>query len=764
MKRNIILPLLILFALLHKLKSNENYNSIEQLKHRRLTELTADSVMESYIDSMLNEMTIKEKIGQMIQIAVDVFAEITPHESSQTGITEINLDTKRFIPFVKEYPIGSILNGYGFSPENWIAFEESLQKANEKYSRLKIPILHGADHQHGANYVHGATIFPHSLNMASTFNRDLVYTESKITGIETADLGHRWIFGPIADLGCNPGWPRIYETYGEDPFLASEMVNAYLQARNDTTEIGPYKQVSCVKHFIGYSDPEGIWDRTPADISWQTLWDLHIPPFKQAIESGVDAVMLNSGEVNGQAIHGSYQFVTKLLRDDLNFKGVVITDWDDINKLWKYHRIAPNAKEATLAALNAGIDITMAPYNLEFGMFTEELLNEGRISIERIDLSVARILRLKYKSGVLEYPYPSGKRLHKIGSKDHQDIALNAARESIILLKNNKLLPLEKTKGAVLITGPFAHSKKALAGGWTYRWYPESDDIFPKDMQTVYSGLKEVLSGKSVELVEHVSSVLESNKSDVESIIVVLGEDVHTEGLGNINDILLPEDQKEILTNVLQTNIPVILVLVGARPLIATELYDQCETIIWAGLPGIHGGQAIAEIISGVINPSGKLSFSFPAHAGHYYTYNHKPSHTNYDIPPQNNRVIFAPFGYGLSYSSIVYSDLILSDTVLKGDASIKATITITNHSDIPAKESVLWYISDEVASITPRVKALKGFEKIFLSAGASDRLNFEISLDQVSFRDDKGQQILEPGYFTLFVGDLEKRFKLVLK
>ncbi len=764
MKKSNILLLLVLFSIIacknqpiHSKRAIKDTK--QQIHQRRISERTNDAEMERKIDDLLSSMTIEEKIGQMIQVTVDVIAETKEYNETESGIIEISLDTTKLNLFLDKFPIGALINGYGFTPQNWYEFNTQLQTYNKNNTRLSIPILYAQDHQHGANYVAGATIFPHSLNMASAFNRELIAEEARITGIESADLGHRWILGPIADLGCNPLWPRIYETYGEDPYLVSELCKIQLQTRKSSAEINPFKQVSCAKHFLGYSAPQAGWDRTPVDISWQQLYELHIPSFKTIIDNGIDAIMLNSGELNGEAVHGSYNIITHLLRDKLGFKGVVITDWNDIVKMYKYHKVAANEKDAILKAINAGIDISMEPEDLSFGELLFELINEGKVTEDRIDLSVARIIRLKMNAGLFEHPMPRNDRFEMIGKADHHKIASQAAEESIVLLKNDGILPLKSNINSMIIVGPNADNKKALCGGWTYRWWPQTDDIFPKSMNTVYHALKNTFTKTSIEIAT-VKNLAKKSKN-VDAIILALGEQPHAEGFGNVNNLSLDEGQKQIVDIAISSGKPIILVMIGSRPLIATKAFNNSKAFIWAGLPGIHGGDAIASILKGNTNPSGKLSFSYPANNGHYYNYNHKPSHTHYDIPPQDSTTHIGTFGEGLSYSKFKYSEIELSDSILNMESAITATVQIENTSTIDGKESVLWYINDEIASITRPVKALKHFDKDLIKAGESKTFTFTISPSILSFPDAHGNDIIEEGYFTLMCGNHKVRFKL---
>jgi beta-glucosidase len=753
-----ICSLLFFLSVNHLLSQDlTSKDDLMKIKERREKERSSDKKIEGIIDDLLSKMTIEEKIGQMIQIEVGQFSVIKEYDETESGITEIHLDTAKFLPFLIKYPIGSILNGYGFTRENWTQFERSLQNLNKKYTRLNIPIIHGADHQHGANYIHGSTIFPHSINMGATFNKDLSFNEGRIVGLETADVGHHWIFGPIADIGVNPLWPRIFETYGEDTYLCGVLSLAFTEGNQSIPEVIPYKQALCTKHFIGYSDPDAGWDRTPSSIPIQYLYEFHIPPFEKLINNGIHAIMLNSGELNGKAVHGSYDIVTELLRDQLNFRGVVLTDWDDINKMYKYHKAARTSKEATLIAVNAGIDMTMAPYNLDFGDHILELIKEGKLTEERIDLSVSRILRMKLSIDLFKNQMPNkAVSSDKFGSVEHMEFSKKAAEESIVLLKNNELLPLS-TGSKILVAGLNADIKRSLCGGWTYRWFPKTDDIFPENMNTVFSALKDEF--KKVKLSDYKNLEKDAEGNDI--IILALGEMPHAEGFGNINDIILPKEQKLLVRKALKTGKKLIILMIGARPLIATEEFDECDAFLWVGLPGIFGADALANILKGNVNPSGKMSISYPAFSGHFYNYNHKPSHTNYDIPPADKRTTIASFGDGLSYSELEYGEISLSDSVLLKDGFIKAKITVKNLSDREANESVLWYITDDYASITRPVRSLKFFEKRPIKANSQETFTFQIKYEDILFPDDSGKLKTEPGYFTISTGGKSIKFRL---
>ncbi|WP_020526453.1 glycoside hydrolase family 3 N-terminal domain-containing protein [Flexithrix dorotheae] len=728
-------------------------------KERRAHERTSDKEMEAKIDDLISKMTLEEKIGQMTQINNNMIAEEVNAATDPSAPPEtlLNLDTAKVIEYLTKYKIGSFLNGIAVPAENWYEYSKLLQELNMRYSRLKIPMIYGVDHMHGANYLENSTIFPHSINIGATFQPQFSTDEAYVVGLETANLGHHWIFCPVVDIGRNPNWPRFYETYGEDPYVCSVMGAAYVKMLENHPETAPHKQVATAKHFIGYSDPDNGWDRTPATIDDQQLQEFFVPSFQALVDAGIKSFMINGGDINSVPVHASHKLLTKLLRDQMGFKGAVVTDWEDVIRLHKTHKVAKDMKEATYKAIMAGIDMSMTPYTTDFFGELKELVEEKRISMDRIDLSVARILRLKFQAGLFDNPYPGNNGSDKIKSPESVEKALNAARESLVLTKNEGILPLKSPKKIVL-TGKNADSKKALAGGWTLRWIPTDEQLFPKDMHTVFTAMKKEFSGTKVELTDKAG--LRKSAIDADAVVVVAGEEPYSETPGNIPSLELEKDQIELIKEAQLTGKPVVLIMVAGRPRLVTEVLDNCDAFIWAGLPGFEGGQAIAEVLSGQTNPSGKMSFTYPAFAGHWYPYNHKNMELFFQ-EDHTNRNAIANFGEGLSYTTFEYKNLKLSSKSISGKKTMTAQVTVTNTGDVEGKEAVLWYISDEVGTYTRPVKALKYFEKQHFKPGESKTFTFEINPEKdLSYPDEDGKKLIEPGDFTLHVGGLSEGFE----
>lgn len=718
--------------------------------------------IDDKVSRLLSSMTLEEKIGQMAQINITLLMtdSIFAHYDS---VTFFELDTNKLIHYTRNYHIGSVLNGRGVSKESWFEYMYELQRVNLAYSGNKIPLLYGVDHVHGSSYLKEGTIFPHNINIACTFDTIHAYNMADVTVRETSGLGHNWLFAPVLDLGKNKYWGRYYETYGEDPYLAGKMGAAYIRKAQDNPAVAPYKVAACAKHFIGYSDPKSGWDRSPAEIPDQALYEFFIPPFKEAIDAGVKTIMVNSGEVNGIPVHANPELLTRLLREKLGFKGVVVTDWMDIIALEKMHFVAENEKEATLMAINAGIDISMIPLTTDFNRYVKELVEEGKISEARIDESARRILRLKYELGLFEHPLPDRERLSWIADDKFDQMAKDAARESIVLIRNeNNLLPL-KTPGKIVVTGATANSKVPLCGGWTYRFAARSDWWFPDDMPTIYSAVKDKFSNSEVVLAD--MDNLERIAADADVIILAAGEkEAYAETDGSINTLDLSPDQKEWAARAVRTGKPIVLVLTEGRPRIIADFYKNCSAILFAGLPGNEGAEAISEILSGEVNPSGKLAFTYPLREGHMISYNHKKSEYS-ELRPVSGELLqfaLAEFGHGLSYSQFSYSDLTLSDTLTDGVKSVMASVKVRNESSIPGKEAVLWFIADEYASITRPVKELRFFEKARFEPGETKVFHFEIVPERdLTFPDERGDLLLESGYFTVQTGNLKRRFYL---
>jgi beta-glucosidase len=725
----------------------------------RQSERSDNADIEKRIDDLLSQMTVEEKIGQMTQINNSEIVTNAQWGAGADLSIEIKVDTAKLGKMIRKYHVGSFLNGIAVPAETWYKFYKDIQEYNLRVSRIKIPVIYGIDHMHGPNYLEGSTIFPHAINTAATYNNQFAADMAHVTAIETADLGHQWLFAPVLDIARTPLWGRFYETLGESPYVSATMGSIFVKTVQDNKEIAPYRIAATAKHFFAYSDPKYGWDRGAADISDQALYEFHLPSFKAAIDAGIKTVMINSGEINGEPVHGSFWVLTDILRNQLKFKGVAVTDWEDIIRLHRNHHVVENEKEATFKAISAGVDVAMTPYTTDFCDLLLELVKEGRISEERIDLSVSRILRLKLELGLFENPLPRNDRFNRIASVENRAKALDAARESIVLMKNDKILPLNAPAGRVLLAGPTANLKQPLAGGWTLRWIPAQEDIYPGDMLTVYTALQKEFSSVALATTP---GELKAKAAQADAIVVAVGEMPYSEGYGSILDINLPSDQKELVRIAAATGKPVVVVIIAGRPRVITDIYQDCDAVIFAGLPGFEGAQAIAEIISGKVNPSAKLSFNYPHSVNRLLPHNHKISEIQlaHEIP---NPIALMPFGTGLSYTTFEYSNLKLSDsTIASVDGELTASVTVKNVGSRPGKEAVLWFLHDEVASLSRPVRDLKYYEKQLLNPGESKIFSFKIKpSDHLGYPNRKGEQIIEDGYFTLMVGNLKTRFQL---
>lgn len=494
------------------------------------------------IDSLIQKMTIEEKVGQMTQINISEFIKY-PDGVAFDDLDTFIIDEGKLRHFVEDYHVGSFLNGLAVSSKAWYEYINELQKLNMKYSKSEIPMIYGIDHIHGATYLSEGTIFPQAISLGCSFNPELAYKMGLATIEETAHLGHHWVFNPVLGLARNKYWPRMHETYGEDEYLASVMGTEYIKGIKDTSIASPYKVAACAKHYLGYSVPHAGWDRTPAEISDQTLYEFLLPPFKAAIDAGVKTVMINSGEINGIPVHASYEILTKLLREELKFKGVAVTDWEDIISLYKGHKIAKNEKEATYIAIKAGVDMSMVPYSTSFCDNLVELVKEERISEERINLSVRRILQLKKDLGLFEHPFPED--LNKSGLIHNVEAAKQSARESVVLMKNeNNILPLSKDK-KILLSGPCKDLKRSLTGGWTFRWQPVKEEYFPEEMLTIQDAMKKEF-GENLLISDNKSLSQKAVNADI--IVLSLGETTAlSEGFNSINNLDL--EQKPAFIN-----------------------------------------------------------------------------------------------------------------------------------------------------------------------------------------------------------------------
>ena len=723
--------------------------------------MNPDFPTDDRVADLLNRMTLTEKIGQMTQI--DIAAITTASGIDPTGEKKktVELDEAKFIEFIEKYAVGNFVNGDAVTPQRWAEYITKIQQLNLEHSRLGIPIIYGMDHIHGANNVVGATMFPHSINMAATFNPEFTKDEAIAIGTECARIGHNWIYSPVLGLGRNPTWPRFFETYGEDPYLASVLAETYVKSLQNNELALPYKQSACAKHFLGYSDPRSGWDRTPAIIPDQHLYEFFLPPFKAAIDAGVNTIMINSGDINGIPVHASHRILTELLRDELGFEGVAMTDWQDVERLYTWHKVAPNDKEAVYLAVTAGIDVSLTPHKPDFALLLKELVEEGRIPESRIDQSVTRVLKQKFDLGLFDgNRFPNFTEIDSVQKEQNQANSREAARESIVLVKNNGLLPFGKAQ-KILVVGDFAKTKRALCGGWTYVWFAKDDGVFPEEMLTLYDAIQQEFGKDRVDFADLSNFGKKSRSADV--VVLALSNEPYAELLGNRTDLKLEEHQAALAALVRESDLPYVTVVMEGRPILLPEVFDDTESFIWAGLPGYYGGGAIAEVLSGKLNPSGKLPFSYPAYPLHFSPYNRKWMDTLLYHESLDERISLADFGTGMGYSPFEYVDLKLDRTRITKGQTITATVTVKNIGNREGKETVLWYLTDQYARITRPIKELRHFEKRAIPAGASATFQFTIYPEQdLTYPDEKGATVLEPGAFTLTVGSLSADFELI--
>lgn len=708
------------------------------------------------IDALIAKMTIEEKVGQMTQLNLDVVCEgdiyklVEPH----------HLDAAKLNRALIEYHVGSILNcgGHAYDLTQWHTIINGIQTVATTQTRLKIPIVYGIDAIHGANYTLGATLFPQPLAQAASWDPKLVKRGAEITAYEVRASGIPWNFSPVLDLGRDPRWSRLFETYGEDVLLAKTMGLATISGYQGNNIGDAYHVAACMKHFLGYSMPRTGKDRTPVYIDDIQLREYFLPTFEAAINAGAATIMINSGELNGIPVHADKKILTDLLRKELGFKGVAVTDWEDIMKLNNIHMVAPTLKDAVYMAIDAGIDMCMVPNDYNFTILLTELVKEGKIPEARLDISVKRILELKKQLGLFEQPFtPATTDYKKFGSDEFAQAARNMAQESITLLKNNNaLLPL-KQETKILVTGPAANSMTYLNGAWTRTW--QGTDTTWND-QSKYTILEALNQSNTVFIASDEADRLLNAAKTSDVIIVCLGEKPSTEKVGDIDELSMPENQQQLIGLLKAAGKPIVLVLVENRPLLVNDIEPLCDAIIMAYEPGDYGGLALADIIYGKINPSGKLPFTYPRYENSLLWYDHKHTET---LDQSFGRNAFNPqweFGFGMSYTSFEYSNLVISNDTIS-DGKLQISVTVTNTGKVAGKEVVQLYIADRYASITPSVKRLRGFEKINLQSGEAHIVTFTISAEDIAFVGRDSKWIAEAGWFDIFIGDEKNAFYL---
>ena len=705
---------------------------------------------KDFVKRLMTTMTLEDKVGEMTQLTLDMlsvgepYQVPDPHTLDETKLKHVLVDLK----------VGSILNcsGHAFPREYWKEIITTVQDYAVNQKESGIPVLYGIDAIHGTNYTSGATLFPQQLGQASTWNLDLAKKCGVVTAYETKASGIPWSFSPVLDIGRDARWPRLWETYGEDPMLASKLGVAFIDGMQGDDMGQADKVAACMKHFLGYSVTLRGKDRTQAWVPRRQLLEYFTPTFQAAIDAGAQTVMINSGEMNGIPVHVNEEILVDLLRDQMGFEGLAVTDWEDIGYLVSRHRVATDFKDAIRMAINAGIDMAMVPTDASFPLLLKELVEEGLVPMSRIDESVARILLVKKNLGLFENPVGDLDSYNKFASAEFTAMALETAEESIILAKNdNDILPLS-SDSKILVVGPNAQSLNSLNGGWTGTWQGVDVKYNTPGKPTILQSL-EAKSGNNVTFAEDDKAVAAAASADV--IIACLGETPYTEKPGDIDDLDLDPKQIALVKSLKETGKPIVLVMIEGRPRVIREIVDDATAILVGFLPGDEGGNAIANLLYGDVVPSGKFPITYPKHSNDLLTYDHKGTdlvHRDFSMNGFNPQW---EFGYGLSYTTFAYSALSVAPAL---DGGLIVSVTVTNSGQREAKEVVQVFVSDVVASITPSVKRLRAFDKINLAAGESKTVSFDISERDLSFVGTANEWIFEPGDFVVSCGGLTEK------
>lgn len=736
-----------------------------------------DSKIEDQITSILSKLSIEEKIGQTCQITLDAILQV---DEKGSVIYPHKIDPKKLNEALEKFKIGSVLNvsSHTLTLKEWEYILSEIHSTSKKMKN-SIPILYGIDAIHGMNYTIGGTLFPQEIGLSATWNREFARKFAEITAYEMRASGIPWNFSPVLDVARQPLWSRYFETLGEDPFLAASMGKELILGYQGEGTIDEYHGAACLKHFAGYSQPLSGRDRTPAWIPEKYLQELFLPPFKEAVEAGAMTLMINSGDVNGIPGHTNYHLLTEVLKGDWGFNGFTVSDWEDFIMLETVHSVAENAEDAVVIAFNAGVDMSMVPTSPNYKNYCDLMLKavqSGRISQERLNDAVRRILRVKLSLGLFDKDMNQAKSYPLFGSNEFKLAALKSAEESITLLKNEEqLLPLSTTK-KILVAGPTANNMIYLNGAWTHTWQGNDSSYNTKNVATIYSAIEQkvgkenCLYSQGAELyfengyeesrLTDVSDFSEkANLSDV--IVLCLGELPQTEKPGDIRSLNLSAAQIELAKIAYSTKKPVILVLIEARPRIIHSIVDSASAIVQCYLPGDFGGTALANILFGDVNPSGKLPYTYPKYDGVIEFYDHPKS---VDRSKNNDFKAFDPeweFGFGLSYTNFEYSDLKVNKTTISDNEQLHISLNVKNTGELKGQAVVQMYLSDKVSSLVPAGKRLKGFEKITLEPNETKRVDFTISKEDLMFADHNGKWILEPGTFSIEIGNLETTFEL---
>jgi beta-glucosidase len=733
------------------------------------------SMIEDSINSLLIDMTIEEKVGQTCQITLDA---ILKKDSLGILFEPHQIDQAKLNKAILEYNIGSILNvsNHTFSLEKWHSIIDDIQTTALKTNH-KVPIIYGVDAIHGATYIQNSTLFPQEIGLAATWDTSHARLMGEITAYETRASGVPWNFSPVLDLGRTPIWSRFFETLGEDVYLAKTIGKSIINGYQGSGMIDKYHVAACLKHYVGYSYPSSGRDRTPALIPERIMEEYYLPPFKEAIDAGALTVMINSGEVNGIPGHANKYLLTDVLKDKWSFSGFTVSDWEDFINLHKVAQTDSTLKDAIATAINAGVDMSMVPNNPEYKNYCKlliELVKEERVSENRLDDAVRRILRVKHHLGLFnEVQIPKADDYPNFGSEEHKVAAYNAASESITLLKNKKnILPLS-TNNSILLIGPTANNLNCLNGAWTHTWqgldetynnkYPTIKDVIEERFNRVnyFEGSKMVMKDgdeTDIQSSDLQKAVHAAKSSDV--AIICLGELPSTERPGDIYTLDLPKEQELIVEELSKTGIPIILVLIEGRPKIIREIEPLSDAIVQAYLPGDQGASAIVDILCGDINPSGKLPYTYPRYNGVIMHYDHKQSELLNANTWQND--FYNPqwdFGFGLSYTTFEYSNMQISSKTLSSENKLVISVDVTNTGKVKGKEVVQLYVRDHFASISPSLKKLKRFLKMELAPSEKRTVEFTIGIDDLKFYGKQNKWIVEEGKFSITISNLSKDF-----
>ena len=779
-----------------------------------------DAALEAKIEKTLAKMTLDEKIGQMLELNLDVMGNMKVENAKidrekvrsvmqQYGASDSDIkkmlkmtdaeildkmgnypidiyqgSTKRawqlnetmLDTLISKWKVGSILNAPGTrapSVEQWQKWIRLIQEKSMKY--LGIPDIYGLDHNHGVTYTQGGTLFPQPINIGASFNTDLAFRGAEITAYESRAANCPWVYNPVVDLSRDPRWPRVYESFGEDSIVNSKMVTAEIKGYQgeDNNHIDRFHVGTSTKHYFAYGAPWSGKDRTPAYLSPQMIREKYFEPFKAAALAGTLTMMVNSASINGVPVHASYEYLTKWLKEDLQWDGFLVTDWADINNLFSREKVAKDKKDAIRIAINAGIDMSMDPYSVEFCILLKELVNEGKVKMSRIDDAVRRILRAKYRLGLFDEPNTGGKGFEKFGSDEHAAAALLAAEESEVLLKNEgNILPLAKGK-KILLTGPNANQMRCLHGGWSYTWQGSKAEDLSEKYNTIYEALCNKYGKENIILEQGVTynedkAYYDENAPEIDKavaaaaqadvIIACIGENSYTETPGNLTDLWLSENQRNLVKELSKTGKPIILILNEGRPRLIADIEPLAKAVIDILIPGNYGGDALANLLAGDANFSAKMPYTYPREINSLNTYDYKVSEEvgtmagayNYDAKVS----LQWPFGYGLSYTTYEYSNLKVDKASFTADDILTVTVDVKNTGSRAGKEAVLLYSSDLIASIVPDNKRLRDFTKIALQPGETKTVTFHLPAKSLAFVGADGRWTLEEGDFILKIGN----------